>query len=187
MKKVTISSFLLIITVALITSCGPSLKVSSDYDKSADFTTYRTFSMYDLKTSGRVSQLNRERIAKYIKAEMTKRGFKETNTNPDLMVNAVTVIKDKRSLVANSNYYSYGGFYRPYAYWAPASRYTTVSTYEYKDGSLVIDVVDAKTKKMIWEGTASAQFEKRPQDPDAAISSTVAKIMEAFPATAGNK
>ena len=187
MKKVAIKSFLVIITVAMITSCGPTLKVSSDYDRSADFTAYKTFSMYDLKTSGSVSQLNRGRIEKYIKAEMAKRGFKETTANPDLMVNALTVVKDKRSLVANSNYYNYYGFYRPYGVWGPSSASTTISTYEYKDGSLVIDVVDAKTKKMIWEGTASGQFEKRPEDPDAAISSTVAKIMEAFPATAGNK
>src|SRR5215470_763017 len=160
MKKVTINSLLFIITVALLTACGPSLKVSSDYDRSADFTAYKTFSMYKLKTTGSVSQLNKDRIEKYIKAEMTKKGFKEDNSSPDLMVNAVTVIKDKRSFVANTNYYGYGGYYRPYAYWGmPASGYTTVNTYEYKDGSLVIDVVDAKTKKMIWEGTASAEYD----------------------------
>ena len=185
MKKTAINGLLSLITMALLSSCGPSLKISSDYDQSADFTMYRTFSIYDLKTNGHVNELNKDRIAKYIRAEMTKKGFKETDTRPDLMVNAVTVIKDKRSLVANSSYYNYGGFYRPYTYWAPASSYTTLSTYQYKDGSLVIDVVDAKTKKMIWEGSASAQFEKKPENPDAAISSTVAKIMERFPGVIG--
>jgi len=184
MKKISINSFLLIATIALISSCGPTLKVSSDYDRSADFTAYKTFSMYDLKTTGGVNQLNKDRITKYIKAEMKNRGFKENNSNPDLMVNAVTVIKDKRSLVARSDFYGYGGFYRPYTYWrAPASANTTVSTYEYKDGSLVIDVVDAKTRKMIWEGTANAQFDRKPQNPEEAISKTVSKIMEEFPVT----
>ena len=184
-RKVTIIALLLILMTVLLFSCGPTLKVSSDYDRSVDFSTYKTFSMYDFKAKGGVNQLNKDRIVRYIKSEMTRKGLIETDRNPDLMINAVTVMKDKKSLTASTNYYGYGGLYRPYSYWAvPASGSTTISTYDYKDGSLVIDVVDAKTKRMIWEGTGYAQIDRKPKNPEEVISEVVTKIMQGFPAEA---
>ncbi len=137
--------------------------------------------MYDLKATGTVNQFDRDRIIKYIKAEMIKKGFSENKNNPDLMINAVSVVKNKRSLVANTNFYGYGGLYRPYGYWMPVSGHTTIDAYNYRDGSLVIDVVDDKTKKLVWEGNANAQFEKKPKNTEDVISEVVAKLMKSFP------
>src|SRR5262245_38820354 len=75
--KVTIKSLLLILPVVLATSCKPSLKVFSDYDHSADFSSYKTFSLYYLVTSRTVSELNEERIWNYIRTEMIKKGYVE--------------------------------------------------------------------------------------------------------------
>ena len=177
----TIKSLLLIVTVALATSCGPTLKVSSDYDRAVNFSAYKTYSIYNLKSKGSVNQLNEERIIKYINAEMAKRGFTQSNQNPDLMVNALTVLKDRRGISATT--YGYGGAYRPYGYWG-APGYTSVSTYDYKDGSLVIDMIDAKTQKMVWTGTGSAEVYNKPKDPEQTISEVVGKIMAEFPVTA---
>jgi hypothetical protein len=182
LRKTLLISFFLVLAAMIFHSCKPALKVSTDYDRGVDFSSYKTFSMYDLKTKGNVNQLNRDRIVKYIKLEMIKKGFRETNNNPDLMINVVTILKDRRSYTANTNYYGYGGVYRPYRYWAvPVAGSTTVTTYDYKDGSIVIDIVDANTKKMIWEGVGNAEINKKPKDPDAAISEVVAKVMENFP------
>jgi hypothetical protein len=181
-RKVLLSSALVALAAVVLQSCKPTLNVTTDYDRSADFTSYKTFSIYDLKTKGNVNQLNRDRIEKYIRLEMIRKGFAESNNKPELMINVVTVLKDKKSYAANTNYYGYGGMYRPYAYWGiPAASYTTVNTYNYKDGSLVIDIVDARTKKMIWQGTGNAQIDKRPKNPDETIKEVVTKILEDFP------
>lgn len=180
----TIKNLCLLCAAALvITSCGSSLKVSSDYDKAANFSGYQTFNFYNLKTTGSVSQMNADRIANAIRAQLTAKGFRETSNNPDLMVNAVTVLKDKQSVSASTNYYGYGGMYRPYGYWGGmgTTGYTTVSTYDYKDGSLVIDIVDAKTNKVVWEGTGNKDIDKAPKNPEAAINEAVTKIMASFP------
>jgi hypothetical protein len=180
--KRTLNILLIAMTVGFATSCSPTLSVHSDYDRSADFTSYKTFSIYPLKTQGNVNQLNQDRIVKYLRVEMAKRGFKEANANADLMVNAVTVMKDKKGITATTSY-AYGGFYRPYAYWgAPA--YTSVSTYDYKDGSLVIDVIDSKSSKMVWTGSGSGEVYKQPKNPEETISNVVGKIMAEFPITA---
>ena len=180
-RGIAIISLVLVFIAALASSCGPSIKVTSDYDRSVNFTAYKTFSMYEMKSEN-VNQLNQDRIERYIRAEMTKRGFTETKENPDLLVNAMTVMKNKKGISASTSFYGGYGFYRPYGVWGvPAAGYTSVSTYDYKDGSLVIDLIDAKVKKMIWTGAASAEVYNAPKNPEEAIGVTVAKIMANFP------
>jgi hypothetical protein len=185
MKKVTIKSLLLVLPATLMFSCKPTLKISSDYDRSANFSAYKTFSLYYLVTSRTVNELNEERIWNSIRATMSKKGYIENDHNPDLLVNAVFVVKNKKYVTASSNAYGYGGVYRPYGYWGRgygmASANTTFQANNYREGSLLIDVVDAKTNKLIWEGTGNSEFEKKPKNPDEVISKAVNKIMADFP------
>jgi len=177
-------SFYCIALVGLmLASCGTTVNVSSDYDRANNFSGYKTFSVYDLKTKeGQVSSLNAERIVKAIRAEMTKKGFTESSSNPDLQVNAMTFLKDKQSVTANTNYYGYGGGYRSYGYWGGGvGGTTTYNTYNYKDGSLIIDIIDSKTNKMVWTGTGNAEIDKAPKNPDEFIAGAVTKILAAFP------
>jgi Domain of unknown function (DUF4136) len=169
----------LMMGVALISSCAQSIKVTTDYDRTANFTAYKTFSFYALASTLNVNELNQDRIIKSIRLEMLKKGFTENNYNPDLVINAITVLKDKKSLSVSGN--SYGGFYRPYGYWG-APGYATVQTNEYKDGRLIIDIADTKTKKLVWEGTGVSEITKQPKDLDASIGKAVGKIMAGFPA-----
>lgn len=116
--KTLIQKYTLGIAILLFAaSCGPTLKVSTDFDQNAVFSNYKTFSVYNLKTTGSVSQLNADRIVNAIKAELTSKGFQEAGSNADLIINAVTVLKDKQSVSSSTNYYGYGGLYRPYNYW----------------------------------------------------------------------
>lgn len=186
MKKVVIKSLLLALPAFLVMSCKPTVKVSTDYDRSANFSAYKSFSLYYLLTSRNISELNEERIWNSIRTEMIRKGYVENNQNPDLVVNAVSVLKNKKYLSANSNFYGYGGSFRPYGYWNGGYRSVSgsgsVQAYDYKDGSLLIDVVDAKSKRLIWEGKATAELTKQPKNPDEAIQKTVSKILNDFPA-----
>jgi hypothetical protein len=169
--------------LALLVACSPSLKVSSDYDKSVDFTKYKTFAMYQLQDkSGAVSQLNQNRIFDAVKKQMIAKGFTENDANPDVLVNVVTYLKEKQQVTANTNYYGYGGYYRPYAYGGGmASGTTTYNTYNYHDGTLMVDVVDAAKKQLVWQGVGNKEIDKPSKDPDKVIPEAVAKIMASFP------
>lgn len=173
-----------IIVLGLIYSCGPTVKVTNDYDRSVDFSQYKTFAVYDLKAQeGQMSQLNAERVTNAIRTEMISKGFTEVANNPDLKVNAVVILKDKKQVTSNSDFYGYGGIYRPYGYWGGGmlTGTTTYNTYEYVDGSLIIDIVSTKTQKLIWQGIGNTQFDKRPDNPDEFINSSVKKILAGFP------
>ncbi|WP_163407346.1 DUF4136 domain-containing protein [Flavobacterium ajazii] len=184
----TITVFLL----GLFFSCSPTVNVTKDYDHAINFSEFKTFAVFDLKAQeGQVNQLNVDRVAKAIRAEMTAKGFTESTSNPDLKVNAVSILKNKTSVSANSNYYGYGGMYRPYGYWGGggmmASGTTTFNTYDYVDGSLIIDIVSTKTDKLVWQGIGNAEIDSKPDNPEEFINGAIKKILEGFPPGAEKK
>ncbi|HEU0125343.1 DUF4136 domain-containing protein [Flavobacterium sp.] len=174
-----------LLLVGLIYSCSPTVKVTTDYDHSANFGEYRTFAVYDLKAQqGQVNQLNVDRVTKAIRNEMLAKGFTESD-NPDLKVNAVSILKNKTSVSANTDFYGYGGMYRPYGYWGGGAMMgganTTFNSYDYVDGSLVIDIVSTKTQKLLWQGIGNAEIDSKPDNPEEFINSSIKKILAGFP------
>jgi hypothetical protein len=181
--KRRIGIWLFLSTIAMVLSCEPTLKVSSDYDKSVDFKKYKSYQLFEgdsFRTA--VSELNRGRIINSIKNEMVKKGFTEDHANPDVLVNTVAIVSSKVSVSANTDYYGYGGYYRPY-YWGGSggSSTTTYDVQHYKDGSLIIDIIDASTKKLIWQGIGNSRIDEPLKDPDNQIPKAIEKIMEGFP------
>src|SRR4051812_9281890 len=171
----TINS-LFAIVIVLLSSCN-TLQVASDYDKAVYFTKYKTFAFYKLKVSENVSQLNQERIIKAVKAELTKKGFVQNDENPDVLVNTTAILADKKSVSANT--YGYGGYYRPYGWGSPSV--TSFDVYEYKNGSLIIDIIDASNQQLIWQGTGNKDIDSPSKDPDTSIRTAVTTIMNGFP------
>ncbi|MDQ6470604.1 DUF4136 domain-containing protein [Flavobacterium sp. LHD-80] len=172
--------------LGLFYSCSPTVNVTTDYDHAVNFKEYKTFSLYDLKAQqGQINQLNADRITKAIRSEMISKGFIETASNPDLKVNAVTILKNKTQVTANSDFYGYGGMYRPYGYWGGGAMMggatTSFNTYDYVDGSLIIDIVSTKTQKLLWQGIGNSQIDSRPDNPEEFIADSIKKILAGFP------
>ena len=183
MKTRLLPSLLCVVSALIIAGCEAPLKVVTDHDKSVNFSGYKTFAIDSLtEREQSVSQLNAHRIIDGIKAAMLSKGFEETSANPDLRVNAITIMKDRKEVTANTNYYGYGGVYRPYG-WGTGSggAYTTYNVSDYLDGSIIIDVIDARTNKLIWEGVGNKEIDKPAKDLDAAIRSAISTIMKDFP------
>ena len=172
--------------LGLLYSCSPTVRVTTDYDRDTNFSEYKTFAVYDLKEQeGQISQLNVDRVTKAIRSEMLSKGFTETTASPDLKINAISILKNKTQVSANTDFYGYGGMYRPYGYWGRGammgSANTFVNTYDYVDGSLIIDIVSTKTKKLIWQGIGNAKIDSQPNNPEEFIASSVKKILAGFP------
>jgi len=191
-KKINSLRIIPMLFLGMFYSCSPTVNVTTDYDHAANFGEYKTFAVYDLKAQeGQVNQLNVDRVTNAIRSEMIAKGFTETSSNPDLKVNAVTILKNKQSVTANSDFYGYGGMYRPYGYWGGGGMMggasTTFNTYDYVDGSLVIDIVSTKTQKLVWQGIGNAQIDSKPDNPEEFIASSIKKILAGFPPGAAKK
>jgi hypothetical protein len=171
-----------VLLAIFMVACAPRIKVTSDYDRFIDFSNYQTFKLAQQTTMGQVNSLNRDRITNSIHDEMDKKGFVQSDIEPDLIIHAVTVVKNKRALSVNSNAVGHSRFYGPHGFWGtPTNGHATVRSNDYKEGTLVIEILDAKTRKLIWTGTANSELNKKPKNPDEAIRTAVAKVLTTFP------
>jgi hypothetical protein len=68
-----------------------------------------------------------------------------------------------------------------------ATSNTTYDVQHYKDGSLIIDVVDANSKKLLWQGIGNSEIDKPLKDPETTIPAAIGKIMASFPPSAAKK
>jgi hypothetical protein len=178
--KLILSGIILLTLVATTPGCAPTVKVTSDFDRAADFSQFKTFRLSDNK-NGNMTELNATRVFNAIRDNLEKKGFTEGGEDADLLVNAVSIMQSKISVTANS--YSYGGVYRPYGYWGvgAGSSTTTFDTHTYVDGSLIIDIVNRKEKKLLWQGIGNAEIDKTIENPDRFIRDAVTDIMHGFP------
>ncbi len=181
MKKLSV---LIAAAAIALASCTP-LTVNVDYDHSKDFSAMKTFALYQ-HANRSVSELNQERLVAAVRDQLKAKGYAEVAENPDFLININTIVKDKKSVSANTDIYGYGGFYRPYGYWGGgmgmASANTTFNVEDYKDGSVIVDMVDAKTNQLFWEGVGNSEIDSPLSDPDKQIAAAVAKILATYPA-----
>jgi hypothetical protein len=180
--KTSSNGFLIVLAFFCLVSCS-SVSVTTDYDRTADFSKYKTFAFYELADkSGALSDLNKKRIVGYVKGQMITKGFQESSVNPDVLVNVTAILVNKQSVTANTNVYGYGGYYRPYRWGGGYGGMATTSydTYNYKDGSLIVDIIDGKSKELVWQGIGNKEIDKPDSDPDKVIAEAVAKIMNDF-------
>jgi len=178
MKKAIILSAAFLSSLVLLTSCGPQLTVTNDYDHTANFSQFHTFKIVKLEQQYQaLSQFNQTRVINAVNAQMVAKGFTPSET-PDMLVNITSILKNQKEIVANS--YGYGGGYRPYM-WGGGNMSTTVNVQNYTAGSLIIEVANASTQKLIWEGIGNQDIDAPSNNPEKAINSAVQKIMASFP------
>ena len=145
--------------------------VKTDYDRTTDFSQYKTFSWERVQTQ---DPLWVERIKTAVNAELTQKGFSEVASGGDVSVVAVEMTKTQHSL--DTFYNGFGGGWRFGGGFGDAT--TTVDTY--KVGTLVVDLFDAK-KKLIWRGSASDTLSDKSDKNIKNLNKGVQKMFDHFP------
>ncbi len=155
-------------------------KTSYDYDKSADFKSYKTYAFKDGTNVGQ--PLIDSRIVAAIETQLASKGLTRADANPDVFV-VYHVAFDKQKDIST---YSSGGAYGPYGWgwgggWAGGSTHTSVR--DILVGTLVIDMADAKKNQMVWRGMGVKEVntQANPEKRDKSINDAVKKILKNYP------
>lgn len=167
---------------ALLGGCASGPKIFARQDPSADFGAYRTFGFRaplgtdEQGYSSILSQLLRTAVTR----EMESRGYKRAD-QPDLLVNFHVSTREKvqaTSAPAAGGYYGYRRGY--YGVWGGYPMETTVT--QYTEGTLNIDLVDARRNQLVWEGVAVGRIrEEARRNLEPAVNEAVAKIFLEYP------
>ena len=172
-------AFLLII----VASCS-SIKVYSDYDKNADFSKYKTYAFYKKGIDKvEISDLDKRRILRAIEVQLDAKGMVKSE-DPDLLVNIFTKSREKID-VYNNNYYGWYPWYYGYGYgyFGPGYGFGYTNVSSSTEGTLFIDLIDAKKKELVWQGigTGLLSYSKSIEKKEAMINEFVTEIMVAYP------
>ncbi|MFW0737837.1 DUF4136 domain-containing protein [Flavobacterium sp. T12S277] len=162
----------------ILASCS-TVSVYSDYDKNVDFASYKTYAFFKPGIDKvEISDLDKRRILRAIDDQMQAKGFTKSE-NPDLLVNIFTKAREQ----VNVNQFSAGWGYGWGWGWNPYMMYggnqTTVSTST--EGTLFIDLIDAKKKEMIWQGEGVGTLTKNVAKKDEKVAEFVTKILAQYP------
>ena len=167
-------------------------QVNSDYDKSVDFTKYKTFSFLGWqKESGKqLNDLDKQRLRDAFKSEFAQRDMTIVTDNADALVTLYLVVDDKTSTTAYTDYTGGLGMVRGVGWGMGVggmgfgSSTTTYSEDDYKEGTFVMDIYDGTTKKLIWQATYQGIVQEKASKRDKTIPKNVAKMMKKYPVTA---
>ena len=153
-------------------------KVSYDYNKSANFASFKTYAQKDGTKVGQ--PLIDDRIVAAIDTELAAKGLKKVESDPDVVVVYHVAFDQEKDISTYSS--GYGGGYGPYGYgWGGGTTSTQVRNILI--GTLVIDVADAKAKQMAWRGMATKEVsnQTKPEKRDKNINEAVKKIFKNYP------
>lgn len=183
MKKPIIATAFALIAVLLLASCSSQPAVFSNADPAADFSRYKTFAFFEQLATDKKSgyeSLESNFLKVAVTREMGKLGYRY-GENPDLLVNFYINTKEKlytRTTPSVVGYYGFRDEY--YGAWGGYAYETQID--QYTEGTLNIDLVDAETKKLVWEGAVVGRVtQKSLQNLEEAINAAVAIVFEQFP------
>ena len=165
----------------MTTGCATGPTVRVDMDPSANLRSYKTFAFFEPVSTddNKYTTLTSTRLKQSTRAQLERLGFVYIDEEePDLRVNFYLKVVDKQALQSTgSNYYTYRG--DRYGTW---SGYPNVTTVDYREGTLIVELVDAKRKQLVWQGVAEGEIkEKALKNPGPALDRAVTKIFSNFP------
>ncbi|MCZ6766729.1 MAG: DUF4136 domain-containing protein [bacterium] len=157
----------------LSAGCSSQLIVKHDYDNSVNFRQYSNYNWMDTAGSDGVNDLNDTRIRNAVERDLASKGyFKTTGGDPELLVTYELIITDKEDVITHN-----------YGYWRGARSETYVDVSVYREGTLVVDIVNPAQNRVIFRGWATGvvQGELSPEQSEALINRAVSKILGKFP------
>jgi hypothetical protein len=171
------SRFALSIVALLLTALTAWATINTDYDHHVDFAHYKTYSWGKIRTG---DGLFDDRVKDAIAGQMAAKGLTEAPSGGDVIVSARAGMFSVPEL--NTFYNGFGGWggFGGGPWGGGLGMATTTMSFD-QIGTLFVDMFDAKTKNLIWRGTASGTLSDKPGKVTKKLDSVVQKMFQRYP------
>lgn len=172
-------AYLMVVGFLSLAACTPSANVSTDYDIATNFRAIKTYGWFTdkekptaKKDTAQYDTFFDKRMKKAIETELSRQGLTYSATNPDVYVNF-------KAGISNQQRYRDNGpmGYGRYGYGYP---FGGTSVQQYKEGTITIDLVDAKKNELLWRGIGETEVGSR-NISEEKVYDLVNNIMREYP------
>lgn len=153
------------------------------YDPNADFSKFKTFAW---TPHGAVAHpILAADIVGAIEDQLTQKGLTMVASNPDLIIQVYGSIDQESTFYSNDPLYNATGGIPPFdpSFSGPALAgtwgNTTVTVHK---GELVVDLIDANAKKLVWRGMAQQNLSTKPEKLLSQVQDAIVKMFKQYPA-----
>ena len=164
----------LCVAAALTTGCASRPDIRLDKNPSLAMNHYQTFAFFDpLSTDESLyTTIISGRLKNAARKELESRNYVYDATDPDLKVNFSLNVVDRQEVRS----YMRGG---PVAFRFGVN---DVETVDYRQGTLALDLVDARKKELVWQGIAEGRINRKSvENPGPAVDEVVSSLFDGFP------
>jgi len=178
------------IALMCLSGCATKPDVATDYEASYNFAALKSFAVKSAKQDSKenilISPFTLSHIHSVVNSELAKRyQTVDESAAADFYVTYHVVMEEKLDPRAYDDMYGVG-------FWGRGYRYPSSIFYRppldggirvYNQGSLIIDMVDAKTQQPIWRGVSEKRLNKglSPQKQREILTSAVLEVLAQFP------
>jgi hypothetical protein len=147
--------------------------VHTDYNHSTNFGNYKTYSWIKVEAGNSLWQ---DRIQHAVDSELAAKGWQLTPSGGDAALAAIGSVKVQQQL--DTYYTGLGGgwFWRGFG-----DGVATTTVENVRVGDLMVDIFDAKTKKLIWRGSAEKALSGDPEKNEKKMQDEVKDMFKKFP------
>jgi hypothetical protein len=190
MKKLALSASISLALVLLMfgaVGVVVAQDVRYDFDKSKDFTKYKTYKWVPIKGADQPDELTSQKVTAAVDAELATKGLTKTESDTaDLYIGYQTAIGTEKQFTSYNTGWGYGSGWGGgwYGYNGGMSSNTTYgSTSTVYIGQLDLSVYDPAAKQMVWRGNASKTLDPKakPEKKEKNIAKAVKKLLKNFP------
>jgi hypothetical protein len=167
-------SFLLASGIAAALGFGILMAdVHTDYDHSADFGAFHTYSWLKVDAG---DSLWADRIRQAVDSQLSAKRFTQQPSGGDVAVAAIGRTREEQNYTTFYDGLGGGWFWRGLG---GGTATTTVS--ETPVGTLTVDMFDPMTKKLIWRATSTNTLSKNADKNTKTLDNAVADMFKKFP------
>lgn len=167
--------FFILFLTGLITSCSPIFRVSYDSDENIDWNQISTYDWMPIPKEANINNLDAARIKNAVNAGLEAKGRMLTSNKPDFFIGTQIITKEKLNVTRRSYPY-YGSYKAHHRSWAADS-------YQYQEGTFILDFVGSASNNLIWHGAVSVTLNNAdtPEKRDKLINEAMQKVLVNFP------
>ena len=177
----------LLAALLCVASLSLAHKVRVDFDHSTSFGAYKTYCLKGFANKNSPlpafpNQLIQDRIAGYIEEALAARGLKRASTAEDLRVSYRIDVREQPQYITYGDGWGPGWGWDGWGYgWGAGSGFSTTTVQMTYEGTLVVDMVDVKRNKLVFEGTSAQSISSRPEKNSKKLAKAVAEVFEKYP------